>query len=87
MKKMIISVLGAVMIATPCMAEVEPDGFFSVEGTEWIGEMIPGVVAARLGFYGGKIYGNLGALTDDDDSYDELLQPFYRDLMFALKLP
>ena len=29
MKKLILSVLMVVMLAVPCMAEVEPEGFFS----------------------------------------------------------
>jgi hypothetical protein len=36
MKKTILVVLLAVMIATPCFAqEIETDGLFSLEGTEW----------------------------------------------------
>jgi hypothetical protein len=36
MKKIILAVLMAVMIATPCFAqEVEPEGLFSLEGTLW----------------------------------------------------
>jgi len=36
MKKIILVVLMAVMIATPCIAqEVEPEGMFSIEGTLW----------------------------------------------------
>ena len=36
MKKTILVVIMVVMIATPCLAqEIEPDGLFSLEGTEW----------------------------------------------------
>ena len=36
MKKTILAVLMVVLVATPCFAqEVEPDGLFSIEGTEW----------------------------------------------------
>ena len=36
MKRKILVVLMAVMVATPCLAqEVEPDGLFSIEGTAW----------------------------------------------------
>lgn len=36
MKKTILAVLMAVLIATPCFAEeVEPEGIFSLEGTLW----------------------------------------------------
>lgn len=34
MKKAILLVI-IVMVAAPCFAEVEPDGFFSVDGTLW----------------------------------------------------
>ena len=34
MKKAILLVI-MVMVAAPCLAEVEPDGFFSVDGTLW----------------------------------------------------
>ena len=36
MKKTILLVILAVIVATPCLAqEIEPDGLFSIEGTEW----------------------------------------------------
>ena len=35
MKKLILAVLIIIMLATPCMAEVEPEGIFSIEGTAW----------------------------------------------------
>jgi len=57
--------LFAVMVATPCFAqEVEPDGLFSIEGTEWqalIGMQIfplPWIWEARglyFHFYGGEV--------------------------------
>jgi len=36
MKKTILVVLMAVMVATPCLAQdIEPEGIFSIEGTAW----------------------------------------------------
>ena len=62
MKKTILVVLMAVMIATPCLAqEVETDGIFSIEGTWWEGEDMalfyshPGL---EIGFFEGDAYGN-----------------------------
>ena len=66
MKKTILVVLMALMITTPCFAqEVEPEGFFSIEGTLWqalsMGVQIlpfPSLVSLdwEFGFYGGKKY-------------------------------
>ena len=72
MKKIILVVLMAVMLATPCFAqEVEPEGLFSLEGTLW---EVCGIIFASIppffigprcgqwagtqqyGFYQGKIY-------------------------------
>ena len=65
MKKTILVLLMAVMIATPCFAqEVEPEGLFSVDGTLWIWCEV-GFASYRpffstnwreLGFYKGKVY-------------------------------
>jgi hypothetical protein len=35
MKKLILAALMVVIFATPCMAEVEPEGFLWIEGTYW----------------------------------------------------
>jgi hypothetical protein len=35
MKKLVLAMLMVVMLATPCMAEVEPEGLFSIDHTEW----------------------------------------------------
>ena len=66
MKKTILVVLTAVMIATPCLAEVEPAGLFGVEGTRWgscgIGFspyfpfVVLGCSSHTLGFYKGTVY-------------------------------
>ena len=68
MKKTIMLVLMAVILATPCFAQdVEPEGIFSIEGTRW--EALPmGVhispfppslepIDWGFGFYGGEVYG------------------------------
>jgi len=67
MKKVILVLLMTIMIATPCLAqEVEPEGFFSIEGTEW--EALPMGVQilpfpslepldnSEFGFYDGEVY-------------------------------
>jgi len=66
MKKTILVVLIMIAVATPCFAqEVEPEGFFSIEGTLWqalsMGVQIlpfPSLVSLdwEFGFYGGKKY-------------------------------
>ena len=67
MKKSILVMLIAVLTATPCLAqEIEPEGIFSLHGTEWqalpIGvQILPFPFVSPLfnsefGFYGGKIY-------------------------------
>jgi len=35
MKKTILVVVMLVMVTTPCLAEIEPDGSFSLHGTQW----------------------------------------------------
>ena len=69
MKKTILLVLMAVMIASPCFAqEVETEGIFSVEGTLWgmctfeytRDPFSSDVVCeSQVGFYQGEIYGYL----------------------------
>lgn len=39
MKKTILVVLMAATIGTPCLAEIEPEGIFSIEETQW--KMLP----------------------------------------------
>ena len=66
MKRTILVILMLVMFATPCLAqEVETDGMFSIERTEWVsltvGIMIlpfpfPVNMEERVGFYDGEVY-------------------------------
>ena len=65
MKKPILVILMAIMIATPCLAqEIEPEGIFSIEGTLWsitsigVSILLPfvGIVNSNLGFYQGEAY-------------------------------
>jgi hypothetical protein len=35
MNKLILTVLMVVMLATPCIAEVEPAGLFTIDNTQW----------------------------------------------------
>ena len=70
MKKTILVVLMAVMVATPCLAqEIETDGLFSIEGTLWgycvirfgivnYGGWLPFIVpnCENMGFYQGTVY-------------------------------
>jgi hypothetical protein len=56
MKRTILAVLVAVMVATPCFAqEVNPNGLFSPDGTIW-GIVDEGFSALRMGFADGLIY-------------------------------
>ena len=64
MKKTILVIVIAVMVATPCFAqEVEPEGIFSIEGTRWqslptgvqllpFPSLVP--IDWGFGFYGGE---------------------------------
>ena len=65
MKKAILIVLMVVMVATPCLAEVEPEGIFSIEGTLWrvcgivfatVPPFIGGSCDLIIGFYQGTVY-------------------------------
>jgi hypothetical protein len=58
MKKIILAVLMAVMITTPCFAqEVEPEGLFSIEGTSWLIVYFRDVyLKYYFGFYEGDVY-------------------------------
>ncbi|MBA7494407.1 hypothetical protein ES702_04982 [subsurface metagenome] len=58
MKKFILAVLMIVMLAVPCMAEVEPSSLFGIDSSLWGVKTASGGWAAYLGFYGGKIYFN-----------------------------
>jgi hypothetical protein len=64
MKKTILVVLMVLMVSTPCLAEVEPEGIISIEGTNWqtilvwtilpIPHFVP--AGASIGFSGGVVY-------------------------------
>ena len=61
MRKIILSVLMVVIVAVPCFAqEVETDGMFSIEGTQWRARYIfppyPLLTTNAIGFFGGKVY-------------------------------
>ena len=65
MKRTILAIVMAVMIATPCFAqELEPEGIFSLHGTQWQAlptglQILPSPSLVPLdwefGFYGGKV--------------------------------
>ncbi len=55
MKKLILTVLMIVMISTPCLAEIQPDGVFLIEGTRWEFESEENY-ATYFGFHEGKVY-------------------------------
>jgi len=68
MKKTILALAIIAMVSTPCMAEVEPDSLFSIEGTLWgscliavvFRESIPLIkmdCGQEFGFYQGTVYG------------------------------
>jgi hypothetical protein len=59
MKKLILAVLMVVMLAVPCMAEVEPEGLFGLEGTFWSGislEQVGIPIPFGLGFHENTMY-------------------------------
>ena len=61
MKKVIYTALMIIIVSTPCLAEVEPEGFFSIEGTYWRSsvtlEGIPyNINIGNYGYYDGKMY-------------------------------
>ena len=45
----------AVTLSTPCVAAIEPDGFFSIDGTEW---MAAGRDDLNFAFYNGELFVN-----------------------------
>ena len=59
MKKLVLAMLMVVMLAVPCMAEVEPEGLFWIEGTYWTGVFTTAVTTEGnldLAFSGGNMY-------------------------------
>ena len=65
MKKTILVILMMLIITTPCLAqEVEPEGMFSIEGTQW--KILPGLQifpfpwiwtrGTDIGFWDGEVY-------------------------------
>ena len=87
MKKTISAVLMVVIVSTPCFAqEIEPDGLFSIDGTEWqispIGVVIfpfPWIylnsAGLNFGFYGGKVYGGY------EEGLEVYQESFFLDLL------
>ena len=80
MKNIILALVIVVMVSTPCFAEVETEGLFSVDGTFWIACGKPHGTGLgsnpsyncdkELGFYQGRVYGDFRTLSP---SYDDLL--------------
>jgi hypothetical protein len=59
MKKLILTALMVVMLATPSMAEMEPDGLFWIDGTFWSGislEQVGIPIPFGLGFHENTMY-------------------------------
>ncbi len=59
MKKLVLAMLMVVMLAVPCMAEIEPEWLFGVEGTYWTGVFTTAVTTdgkLDLAFSGGNMY-------------------------------
>jgi hypothetical protein len=86
MKKTILTVLIAVLIATPCVAqEIEPDGPFSLHDTRWecliMIQILPYPILSspplyncHYGFYNGEVYPNLPG---------SIVTSFYVDMIVA----
>ena len=76
MNKLILTVLMVAMLAVPCMAEVEPEGMFSIDGTKWdvcaigLATLFPFVLpnCFTWGFYQGKVYNCSGSYCSPDSS-------------------
>ena len=67
MKKGILTALMIAMLSTPCLAGVEPEGLFSIEGTYWRSSVVlEGVPIAlnvgNYGYYDGKMYACIDVL-------------------------
>jgi len=61
MKKLILTLLMVLMVSTPCMAKVEPEGLFSIEGTYWRSTVaVEGIPVnpsvGNYGYFDGKMY-------------------------------
>ena len=60
MKKLMLTMLVAMMFATPCLAEVETDNLLTLEGTLWYPLTVGGIGGGEGGipvaFYGGRIF-------------------------------
>ena len=54
MKKTILLVLIVLMVSTPCLAEVEPDGMFTVDNTVW--SLYFPIPIVSYGFFEEKVY-------------------------------
>jgi len=62
MKKLILTVLMVVMVATPCFAQkLETDGIFSLHATRWLTTGHMGMDNYYYGFYEGNVYGMQGS--------------------------
>ena len=82
MKKSILVVLMVVMVYAPCLAqEVETDGIFSIEGTQWeaiyIFPLIYWMNTDHIGFYGGRVY------WEDPKFWEQLPNSFYVNALVA----
>jgi hypothetical protein len=85
MKKIISGLVVLAMVATPCLAEVKPESFFSLNGTVWnrcyLGLFVPPMVLQGschlLSFYQGRMY----ECDDASGTYCSLVDNhFYIDL-------
>ena len=96
MKKIISGLVVLVMVATPCLAEVKPEGLFSLNGTRWntcylgvgfpLGFSLPDIWVScedySRAFYQGKVYscGDEPFPNNCNLLEDEFLHYFYLDL-------
>ena len=74
MKKIVLIAVLISLFTTPCLAQIETNSLFSLNGTSWI---FPGVYGYVLGFYEGDIY-----LCDEGDCPSPSIYPsIIKDLL------
>ena len=90
MKKTVLAILMLALVATPCLAqEIEPDGLFSIEGTNWQALPIsmrifpfPWLLPTEfsIAFSGAKVYSSLYYHPGSSGELEHISNSFFVDL-------